>query len=118
MSVQHLDLGAFETRVARIDRPEWQYLGDKPALIDFFATWCGPCKALSPVLDKVAEKYAGKIYVYKVDIDREEELARAFNIRSVPTLLFVPAGGMPRKLSGLVPQDHLEQLIDTELLGK
>ena len=116
MSAIHLTKEEFVNKVARIDVPEWKYLGDKPAIIDFYATWCGPCKALSPILEKVAEKYEGKIYVYKVDVDKESELSQVFNIRSVPTLLFVPLEEMPQMHSGMLPQVELERVVDTFLL--
>src|SRR5574344_1381555 len=69
---------------------EWKYLGDKPALIDFYADWCGPCKMIAPVLEELAAEYDGKIYIYKIDTEAEQELAAAFNIRSIPSILFVP----------------------------
>lgn len=116
MSTIHLTKEEFVDKVARIDAPEWNYLGDKPAIIDFYATWCGPCKALSPILEKVAEKYEGKIYVYKIDVDKESELSQVFNIRSVPTLLFVPQGEMPQMHSGMLPLAELERVVDTLLL--
>ena len=68
----------------------WHFKGDRPAVIDFYATWCGPCKAMAPHLERIAEEYDGKIDVYKVDVDQESELSAVFNIRSVPTLLFIP----------------------------
>ncbi len=69
---------------------EWKYKGTVPCLIDFYATWCGPCRALSPILEEVAGEYNGKVIIYKVDVDKEKELAALFNVRSIPTLLFVP----------------------------
>ena len=116
MSAIHLTKEEFVNKVARIDVPEWKYLGDKPAIIDFYATWCGPCKALSPILEKVAEKYECNIYVYIVDVDKESELSQVFNIRSVPTLLFVPLEEMPQMHSGMLPQAELERVVDTFLL--
>ena len=81
MSVSYLNKEDFTTKVANVwNGGEWKYLGDKPAIIDFFATWCGPCKALSPILEEVADKYKDQIYVYKVDVDQQEELAALFNI--------------------------------------
>ena len=95
---------------------EWIYLGDKPAIIDFFATWCGPCKALSPILEEVADKYKNQIYVYKVDVDQQEELAALFNIRSVPSLLFIPMEGKPKMGRGVMPKSDLEYAIKSVLL--
>ena len=94
----------------------WKYEGDKPAIVDFFATWCGPCKALGPVLEELAEEYEGKIYIYKVDVDQELELSGAFGIRSVPTLLFIPANGEPSMSPGAPSKAQLKQIIEGHLL--
>lgn len=94
----------------------WKYKGDKPAIVDFFATWCGPCKALGPVLEELAEEYEGKIYIYKVDVDQEPELSGAFGIRSVPTLLFIPANGEPSMSPGAPSKAQLKQIIEGHLL--
>lgn len=94
----------------------WKYEGDKPAIVDFFATWCGPCKALGPVLEELAEEYEGKIYIYKVDVDQEPELSGAFGIRSVPTLLFIPANGEPSMSQGAPSKAQLKQIIEGHLL--
>ena len=94
----------------------WKYEGDKPAIVDFFATWCGPCKTLGPVLEELAEEYEGKIYIYKVDVDQEPELSGAFGIRSVPTLLFIPANGEPSMSPGAPSKAQLKQIIEGHLL--
>ncbi len=117
MSVIHLSKEGFNTRVARSDSAEWKYLGDKPAVIDFFASWCGPCKALSPVYEEVANHYGDKVHFYKVDVDEEDELAQLFDVRSVPTLLFVPLTGQPSKRTGVLPKTELERLV-TEMVEK
>lgn len=89
---------------------DWNYKGDLPCLIDFYADWCGPCKIASPVLDELAEEYAGKIYIYKVDTEVERELSAAFGIRSIPTFLFCPQDGKPTMTSGIArtPEDTKE----------
>jgi len=92
-------------------KKEWEYSGELPAIIDFYAEWCGPCKMLSPVLEKIAEKYSGKIHVYKVDTDAEPELSGVFGIQSVPTIYFVPKEGQPTYASGALPQADLERAI-------
>ena len=94
----------------------WKYLGDKPAIIDFYATWCGPCKAVAPVLEELAKEYEGKIYIYKVDVDQEQELAGIFGISSVPTLLFIPMNENPQMSTGAMPKESFIQAINDLLL--
>ena len=96
---------------------DWKYEGDKPAIVDFYATWCGPCKALAPVLEELAKEYAGKVYIYKIDVDKEEELAGAFGIRSIPTLLWIPQSGKPTVTQGALPKPELKKMIDDTLLN-
>lgn len=113
----HLTLSEFKEKVADTDNlAEWKYKGDKPALIDFYATWCGPCRSLAPILDEIAEEYDGKIYVYKIDTDKEGELSTMFGIRSIPTMLFIPMQGMPMRHVGALPKQTLKQAIDDALL--
>lgn len=97
---------------------EWKFLGDKPAIIDFYASWCGPCKAFAPVLEEVAEEYKGVIDVYKVNTEHEEELAAVFNIRSIPTILFIPVNGQPQIVTGAMPKPQLIEAIERVLLQK
>ncbi|SHF65945.1 thioredoxin [Mariniphaga anaerophila] len=80
---------------------EWKYKGDKPALIDFYADWCGPCKIASPILEEISKEYAGKIYVYKIDTQKERELASVFGISGIPAFLYIPVEGQPVMLSGI-----------------
>ncbi len=91
-------------------------LEPRPCLIDFYTTWCGPCKRLAPVLEELALEYAGKIDIYKVDTDKEPELAAAFGIRSIPTLLFCPMGEKPQIRQGALPKETLIDIFDTVLL--
>ena len=97
---------------------EWSYKGTKPAIIDFWAAWCGPCKQIAPVLEEIAAEYGDDIHVYKVNVDEETELAQAFGIRSIPTLLFVPMEGIPQAIMGSAPKSKLKNAVDTILLGK
>lgn len=97
---------------------EWKYLGDKPAIVDFYATWCGPCKAVAPILEELAAEYEGQIYVYKIDTDKEQELASAFGIRSIPSLLFIPMNGQPQMSMGAMPKAELKKAIEDVLLKK
>ena len=95
------------------------YVGDKPAIIDFHATWCGPCKQLAPTLRALAAEYGDEIYIYKVDIDKEPDIARAYGIRSVPSLLFIPHDdAVPQMGQGNIPKESLREVIDGFMLGK
>ena len=96
---------------------EWKYKGDKPAVIDFYASWCGPCRMLAPILDEIAKEYDGKIYVYKVDTEAETELAQLFGIRSIPSILFVPMDGQPMMMQGALPKAELQQVIEEKLIN-
>ena len=97
---------------------EWNYLGDKPAIIDFYASWCGPCKMVAPILDELAAEYGDKIDIYKIDTEQEQELAAAFGIRSIPTLLFVPMEGKPQMVQGAIGKADFENIIQEVLLAK
>ena len=89
---------------------------DKPVLLDFYADWCGPCKMVAPILEELSKEYAGKIYIYKVDVDKEPELAKAFGIQSIPTLWFVPMKGEPQVSMGALSKEQLKGYIDKVLL--
>lgn len=111
----------FLTKIANYEEnpQEFKYLGDKPAIIDFYADWCGPCKAIAPVLEELAEEYEGEIYIYKVDTEAEQELAALFGIRSIPSLLFIPMDGeQPQMAQGALPKPNLKEAIDKVLLKK
>lgn len=120
MKTIHLTKADFLQKVANYeDSPEqWVYLGDKPALIDFYASWCGPCKAIAPVLEELAGEYDGQVYIYKINTEEEPELAAAFGIRSIPSLLFVPMEGQPQMTQGALPKPQLKEAIDNILLKK
>lgn len=116
----HLTKADFLAKVANYEQnpDKWEYLGDKPAIIDFYADWCGPCKMVAPILDELAEEYDGQIYIYKIDTEKEQELAAAFGIRSIPTLLFVPMNEPPQMAQGALPKDAFKKAIDEVLLKK
>jgi len=95
---------------------EWKYLGDKPCIIDFYASWCGPCKAIAPILEDLAKEYDGQIYIYKVDTEAEQELAGAFGIRSIPSILFCPMNGTPQMAMGAMPKSSFKNAISEVLL--
>jgi len=120
MGTIHLTKAEFLEKVVNYETSpnEWKYLGDKPCLIDFYADWCGPCKAVAPILEELAKEYDGQIYIYKINTDQEQELAGAFGIRSIPSLLFVPMEGQPRMSMGAMPKDQLKKAIDEVLLVK
>lgn len=114
----HLTRAEFLKKVADYENhsKEWKYLGDKPAIVDFYADWCGPCKMVAPILEELSKEYAGKIYIYKVDVDKEPELAKAFGIQSIPTLWFVPMKGEPQVSMGALSKEQLKGYIDKVLL--
>ncbi len=108
----------FNKKIADIsgNSDEWKYLGDRPAIIDFYADWCVYCRKLAPVLEELAAEYDGKIYIYKVDTEKEKEIAAAFGVRALPTLLFIPLSGDPQVAQGAVPKEDLKKFIDSVLL--
>lgn len=97
---------------------DWKYEGDLPCLIDFYADWCGPCKMVHPVLVELSKEYEGKIVIYQIDTEAEQELAAAFGIRSIPSLLFCPADGQPQMAQGALPKATLKKAIEEILLSK
>lgn len=94
---------------------EWKFEGDLPCIIDFYADWCGPCKMVSPVLQELAEEYQGKLNIYKVDTDTQQELASLFGIQSIPSILFVPLNGKPQMSVGALPKNSIKKAIDEVL---
>ncbi len=95
---------------------EWKYKGDKPAIIDFYADWCGPCKMVAPILEELSDEYKDKLLIYKVDTEVEQELSTAFQIRSIPSMLFIPVNKQPMMQAGALPKTALKEVIEKELL--
>ncbi len=96
---------------------EWKFEGTIPAVIDFYADWCGPCKMVAPIIEELSKEYEGKVNFYKIDTEAEQELAGAFGIQSIPSLLFIPVDGKPQMAAGALPKDTLVDVIEKELLG-
>lgn len=117
MPTVKLTLDKFQSDVFDYVKEEnWKFLGKIPAIIDFYADWCGPCKAIAPVLEELSDKYEGKLIIYKVDTETEEELSGMFGIRSTPTLLFIPVGKEPMMQPGALYKQDLIDIIEDELL--
>lgn len=115
----HLTNDTFKEKVFNYEvNKEWKYEGDKPCIIDFYADWCGPCKAIAPVLEELAKEYDGEVIIYKVNTEQQKELSAAFGIRSIPSLLFVPATGQPQMSQGALPKEQFVKVIDEFLLNK
>jgi thioredoxin len=108
----------FKTKVYDISQKDPQYLGSKPAIVDFYASWCGPCRAISPILEELAKEYGDKIVIYKVDVDASGDLAQAFGIRSIPAVLFIPMKGESKMTVGGRSKEDFKKQIDSILLGK
>jgi thioredoxin 1 len=118
METIQLTADGFKDRIFDYEKEEsWSYRGELPAIVDFYADWCGPCKAIAPLLEELAIEYDGKLLIYKIDTDKEMELSSLFGIQSIPTLLFIPTSGNPMMQKGALPKNVLKQVIDQRLLG-
>jgi thioredoxin len=116
--MEHLTKQTFLEKVFNYEQnQEWKFEGTLPCLIDFYADWCGPCKMVAPILEELSKEYDGKINIYKIDTEQEQELAAAFGIRSIPSLLFVPLNGQPQMAMGALPKQSMKEAIDNVLLG-
>ena len=110
--MEHLTKETFQKKVFDYEKnKEWKFEGEIPCIVDFYADWCGPCKMVAPVLEDLAKQYAGKINIYKIDTDKEQELASVFGIRSIPSILFVPKDGNPQMAMGAMPKEAFVQAI-------
>lgn len=95
---------------------EWKFKGDRPAIVDFYADWCGPCKMVSPILEELSNEYSDELTIYKVDTEVEQELSAVFGIRSIPSILFIPVEGQPMMQPGALPKPVFKEVIENELL--
>jgi thioredoxin len=119
VTVIHMTNEMFKQLVFNYDKnKEWKYEGTKPAIIDFYAGWCPPCRQLSPVVEEIAKEYSGKIVVYKVDTDKEKILSQNIGITGLPTLLFIPLKGKPQSSMGFIPKETIVKAINNVLLIK
>src|SRR4051794_13561426 len=118
MATIHLTQQDFKDKIFDYEKDqEWKFSGTLPAIIDFYADWCGPCKAVAPVLEELSNEYEGKINIYKINTDIEQELAAVFSIQSIPTFLFIPQTGSPMLQRGALPKQAFKEVIDTRLVG-
>lgn len=116
--MEHLTKEKFKEKVFDFEKnSQWDFKGNKPAIIDFFADWCGPCKMVEPVLEELSNEYSGKVDFYKIDTDKEKELAGAFGIQSIPSMLFIPFEGQPQMARGALPKSSMERAIKDILLN-
>ena len=115
--MEHLTKETFFEKVFNYEQnKEWKFEGDLPCIIDFYADWCQPCKMVAPILEELSEEYKGKINIYKVDTEAQQELSAAFGIRSIPSLLFCPKDEQPQMAQGALPKETFKQVIDDVLL--
>ena len=105
----------YKSSIEDLTTQDWKYLGDGPAVVDFYADWCGPCRKLAPVMDELAGEYAGKVKFYKVNVDNAAALSAAYGIRSIPSVLFIPAEGEPQMNVGLISKEEFKEKLE-ELL--
>lgn len=116
MATTHLTKDEFTKRVAEVNVSGFRFLGKRPVLVDFYADWCSPCRMLAPILEELSDEYAGKIDIYKINIDEERELAEIFAIRSIPTLLFITPDGKLKRTQGAMGKPLLREAIENSLL--
>ena len=110
--LEHLTKETFKEKIFNFEQnKEWKFEGDIPCMIDFYADWCQPCKIVAPVLEELSGEYKGKINIFKVNTEQEQELSALFGIKSIPSLLFVPKDGQPQMAMGALPKDSFEKAI-------
>ncbi|NNV56702.1 thioredoxin family protein [Limnovirga soli] len=117
MATIHLTTAQFKELIFDYDKhTEWSYAGTLPAIIDFYADWCGPCKTVAPILEELADEYAGELLIYKVDTEAETELSAVFGIQSIPTFLFIPVNDAPSMQPGAFPKHIFKKIIVENLI--
>ena len=117
-AVKELDAESFTKQVFDMGSEDLLFLGDKPAIVDFTASWCGPCKRIAPILEELAKEYDGEIVIYKVDVDQNKPLAKSFEVSSIPAVMFIPIDGEPVMTIGSRDKAKFQEQINTILLGK
>jgi thioredoxin len=116
--MERLTIETFKQKIFDFEiNKEWKFIGKNPCIIDFYADWCGPCKMVAPIMEELSEDYKGKVDIYKVDTEDQQELAAIFGIRSIPSILFVPKEGQPQMVAGAIPKDSFVQIINEVLLN-
>ena len=117
--VIHLDDNSFKEKVFDFtNSKEWNFKGDKPVIVDFYATWCGPCKRVAPVLEELQKEYGQDIQIYKVDTDKSPMVSGAFGIKSIPSILFIPKKGQPAMQAGAMQEAQYREIFEDFVLGK
>ena len=119
--MEHLTLETFKNKICEcglggVGESKWKFKGSLPAVIDFYADWCGPCKMVAPILDQLSKEYNGRLDIYKINTEQQQALAGAFGISSIPSILFIPVDGPPQMVAGALPKNELKRLIK-EVLG-
>lgn len=118
--VEYLTYDTFIQKVWNFEAnpQQWVYEGELPALIDFYADWCAPCRKIAPIMDKLAKDYEGRVKIYKIDVDKEQRLASVFQVRSIPSILFTPTSGQPMMQAGAMTEEMYVKIIEEQLLKK
>jgi thioredoxin len=118
--IKHLTYKEFQKQIWDFEKSPntFVFKGKQPVIVDFCANWCRPCRQLAPIMEKLADEYDGKVTFYKIDVDEEKDLASVFQVRSIPTMLFIPMKGQPMKQVGLLPEENLRQIIEEQLIEK
>jgi thioredoxin 1 len=116
MALEHLTKDSFKTKVFNFEaNKDWKFEGEKPAIIDFYADWCAPCRLVAPILEELKSEYGDKLDIYKIDTEAERELAGMFGVQSIPSLLFIPSDGQPQMAMGALPKDTFKKAISDVL---